>query len=305
MKYLTIGKASDYSDEDILSGKIASAFSREATAINPREEVKKWSSDAVALKGGAVWGFIKKMNPYHDATGAFTSKDKAVSPKNMDMDEGDRLELGGTERALTAMFKARGNDIIKEMKRKQKIAEKTLPKGVRYDIATTGEKLPLENFTKTLGMWAASERSSAERNGLKYGGPHDFVLGEGKEFHVPSSPPPIKIMTPKECFRNSAQMIMDDARFGEGGSYEYVEGFVQGPELPFPILHAWLANKTTGEVVDPTLGWNPTSRYFGVPFKTKFLYRKLSENGYYGLFTNGDFSNKIVLGQDKDYVYKS
>jgi hypothetical protein len=136
---------------------------------------------------------------------------------------------------------------------------------------------------------------------MKYCGTPDFVLQEGKEFKVPATPPKIALMTPKECFKNSATMAVMER--GGSGKYDYVEGYTMDRLLPFPIDHAWLADKQTGEVVDPTLGWRPKAQYFGVKFDKPFVMKKLVQNGHYGLFSDGVMGCPLVLGKDKDYKY--
>lgn len=135
--------------------------------------------------------------------------------------------------------------------------------------------------------------------GVKYGGPQDFVRNEGKEFDVPDKPPKIPLMTPKECYSNAAKTMIH-----EPGKYNYVEGYYTSSHLPFPIEHAWLEDKETGTVVDPTLGWQPKARYIGVAYPRKFVTQKLVKNGYYGIHSDGNTVNDVVLGLDKDYPYK-
>lgn len=162
-------------------------------------------------------------------------------------------------------------------------------RGIRVDAKLEGDPLPVEDLKTVMSVFGG-HRSSME----------SFVLDQGQEFKVPDSPPQIDLMTPKECFKNAAEltaMAFDD-------KYDYVEGFVMDRELPFPIHHAWVSPKGANEVVDPTLGWRPLAAYMGVKMTNKFLRRKLVENGYYGVMTDGIRLNPVVLGEDEDFDYK-
>lgn len=162
-------------------------------------------------------------------------------------------------------------------------------RGIRVDATLEGEVYPMEEFTSMLEFFPDH---SIEH----------FVLQQGRPYEVPKKPPQIDLMTPKECFSNAAQLTA--MTFSDDGKYDYVEGYVIDRKLPFPIHHAWLEDKATGKVVDPTLGWRPTAAYYGVPMKRTYVRRKLLENGYYGIFTDGMRPNDIVLGKDEDFDYK-
>lgn len=173
---------------------------------------------------------------------------------------------------------------------------------MRHDADLTGERLPakdLKSYIDAVGDMQVNNLQGRNIPGVKYGGPHDFVRKEGREFDVPDKPPQIKLMTPKECYSNSAKMMIH-----EPDKYNYVEGYYASGHLPFPIEHAWLEDKATGKVVDPTLGYQPTARYMGVVYPKKYVVHQMVKNGYYGIHSDGNTVNDVVLGLDKDFPYK-
>ena len=190
-------------------------------------------------------------------------------------------------------------NLLNEMKAKQADAEKTgkVPPGCRYDYNNHTTPLPPDSVRNHLLMLSQVVRAPGQTK-LKYYGMADFTAHEGEEFKVPGSPPPIKLQTPKECYRNCANTALSHP-----DKYSYCEGYVRDSGLPFPIEHAWLQDNATKMVVDPTLGWRPHTQYFGVKFDDAFLRKKLLQNGHYGLASNGDIPNDLVLGADKDYKY--
>jgi len=203
-----------------------------------------------------------------------------------------------------ARYSGKQGDWMREHKAKQKEFAKSNPKGLRYDAELTGERLPSEALVGYLKAFAQFQKQNAQQHGLRYGGSEDFVMGEGREFDVPEAPPAIKLGTPKECFSNAVDFIMQKDGLSEKGRYRYVEGYVMSPKLPMAIHHAWVEDTQTGLAIDPTLGWNPKARYYGVSFEPAYLRKKLVEHGYYGLFTGDVMVHDLVLGKDADYKYR-
>lgn len=198
-------------------------------------------------------------------------------------------------------------EMLQEFKREQKEFEKKTGKiGQRFDAVLTGDPLPEKDLAEHIAFLGNFQHKNMlaratpeQKEKLKYGGTADFLLNEGEWFDVPDEPPQIELMTPRECYSNATKMMLKNP-----SRYEYVEGLYASSHLPFPIEHAWLSDKETGKVVDPTLGWQPKSRYFGVAYTKKFVIRKMVDNGYYGIHSNGHMMNDVVLGTDKDYKYK-
>ena len=94
------------------------------------------------------------------------------------------------------------------------------------------------------------------------------VASRGVEYAMPDAAPPIKLLYPKHCYENSMKTALHDSkRFG------YVEGLVFGPGLPMPIPHAWVVDRNSNTVVDPTLGWVQGARYKGFEYSAKAVMR--------------------------------
>ena len=202
-----------------------------------------------------------------------------------------------------------GSDIENQLLTEHKMAQAKFEKetgklGLRHDALLTGDRLPLTDLTGHLDAVAAMQRDNMKEHRIspdqKYGGTADYLQHEGKEFDVPDKPPQIKLGTPKQCYSNAADIA---AGFLKPSGYDYAEGLYASSRLPFPIEHAWLVDKATGKAVDPTLGWQPKARYFGVQYPREFLRKKLMENRYYGLHSDGHMMNKVVFGLDKDMKY--
>lgn len=204
----------------------------------------------------------------------------------------------------TSKYSGKQADWMREHKAKQKAFAKSNPKGIRYDAELNGERVPLSALTEQMKFMAQVQQGNAQQHGVRYGGMEAFVLAKGQEFDVPDSPPAIALMTPKECFANAVKfMDKDGSLYADTSKYQYAEGFVISPRLPFPIHHAWIVNRETGLVIDPTLGWQPKARYFGVAFETPFLRKKLVKQGYYGLLSGDVMVHDLVLGRDSDFDY--
>lgn len=117
-----------------------------------------------------------------------------------------------------------------------------------------------------------------KREGYKYSSSEDLVLKQGKFFTPEKRPENIELGSKKECFANASKLAL--AR----SDLTYVEGYAMiNDRLPLPIAHAWCVDKK-GRVIDNT--WEkPGVSYFGVPFKTSYLAKKLSETGVYGILS--------------------
>lgn len=194
-------------------------------------------------------------------------------------------------------------DMLKDFKDRQKAFTVATGKlGLRYDADLTGERIPEKAVTDYLDAIGDMQVKNLVARGMtdkvKYGGPQDFIRSEGYDFDVPDKPPQIELMTPKNCYGNATITMLRDPT-----KYDYVEGYYMSNHVPFPIEHAWVVDKETHTVVDPTLGWQPTGRYVGVIFPKPFVMKKMRQNKYYGIMSNGVTVTDVVLGIDKDFKY--
>lgn len=138
--------------------------------------------------------------------------------------------------------------------------------------------------------------SMNKREGYKYSSSEDLVLKQGKFFTPETRPADVKLGAKKECFSNAARLAL------ERSNLTYVEGYAMiNDGLPLPIAHAWCVDKK-GRVVDNT--WEkPGVAYFGVPFKTSYLAKKLSETGVYGILSGSVGSSDFLKdGVPSDWI---
>jgi hypothetical protein len=190
----------------------------------------------------------------------------------------------------------------------------------RNEAAKTGKPVPLpDDFKQMSSMEQAWLKGLKQKDGVRSDADLDgqpmtadevrdaiapmasvgalakYVLKAGKAMDVPTRAPNIKLGAPKECFMNATKLMMDDP-----SKYEYTEGYMVSARVPFPVHHAWVVDKATGEVVDPTLGWVPGAGYFGIRISTKDVYKSMSETKYYGVLTdgrNGGFSPFVMRAE--------
>lgn len=129
----------------------------------------------------------------------------------------------------------------------------------------------IEFLDNHVQMFRGMNRATAK---WPYNSMYDFILFHGREW----APHEIKDRMPmgksRECFLNAALAVMahDDLT--------YVEGLAIPTTVAIPIRHAWLVDNR-GRVVDRT--WTPVGHaYFGVPFKTEYVCRRLAKYVYAG-----------------------
>lgn len=255
--------------------------------------------DALRNRENVDAGFVEKGFAYFDSGAGLQWTVEKFDPSQPRDPKG--VPTGGQ---WASKYSGKQADWMREHKAKQKAFAKSNPKGIRYDAELTGERVPLSALTEQMQFMAQVQQGNAGKHGVRYGGMEAFVLAKGQEFDVPDSPPAITLMTPKECFSNAVKfMDKDGSLYADTSKYQYAEGFVMSPRLPFPVHHAWVVNRETGLVIDPTLGWQPKARYFGVAFDNTFLRKKLVKQGYYGLLSGDVMVHDLVLGRDPDFDY--
>ena len=159
-------------------------------------------------------------------------------------------------------------------------------------ISTKSDKALFESVKQMADIFSTMNK----REGYKYSSSEDLVLKQGKFFTPEKRPDGIELGPKKECFANAAKLAL------ERSNLTYVEGYAMvNDRLPLPIAHAWCVDKK-GRVVDNT--WEkPGVAYFGVPFKTSYLAKKLSETGVYGILSGSVGSSDFLKdGVPSDWI---
>lgn len=150
-------------------------------------------------------------------------------------------------------------------------------------MSTKSDKMLHDTVEQMADIFSAMNK----REGYKYSSSEDLVLKQGKFFTPEKRPENIELGPKKECFENASKLAL------ERSDLTYVEGYAMvNDRLPLPIAHAWCVDKK-GRVVDNT--WeNPGVSYFGVPLKTGYLAKKLSETGVYGILSGSVGSSDFL-----------
>lgn len=111
-----------------------------------------------------------------------------------------------------------------------------------------------------------------------------FTLKHGREWKAApfKERSPIRRGVPKQCFANCQGILLKLFKKGQHEAYTYVEGYASSGNLDFtfPVLHAWLTDQD-GNVIDPTWGNPEKSIYFGVPFKTDYVFDLIEKSKQY------------------------
>lgn len=98
----------------------------------------------------------------------------------------------------------------------------------------------------------------------------------------------------KNCFQNACSLVIDDP------GLIYCEGIAfSGGRYSIPVSHAWVIDPVDGRVIDNT--WQQLSHlsdpdYFGVPFKSDYLFQVVSDKGSYGLIDNWEGNYPLLNG---------
>jgi len=104
----------------------------------------------------------------------------------------------------------------------------------------------------------------------------------------PAAPVPAGVSMGRmgECYKNATQLAM------QSSNYDFVEGIAYVPsQSPLGFQHAWVVDRTTGKVIDPTWPYRSDLRYYGVAYDKKKYMKMASRAKFYG-----------VLGSDRAVV---
>lgn len=113
---------------------------------------------------------------------------------------------------------------------------------------------------------------------------YQFLLKFGRDCPVGPHSFAGRRATPHQCYRNAGLLAYRQPRL------TYVEGKVS--TYGVPLDHAWCIDPD-GVVIDPTLEGGLVREYFGVPFRTDYMWAATTANGYYGLL-DGLYAGRTV-----------
>jgi hypothetical protein len=128
-------------------------------------------------------------------------------------------------------------------------------------------------------MDAMSSRNRPQEE-LAHGSMYELILENGRFFTPPQGPgvpEDVRAGPKKECYRNTANNV--------SGEYAYTEGYASVEGLPLAFEHAWLTTKD-GRVINPTWTDGRGTAYFGVPLNNRWMWRKVSDSGTWGVLHN-------------------
>ena len=129
-------------------------------------------------------------------------------------------------------------------------------------------------LTEYLDSWILLREKMEKPEGLKYSSYEELVKTEGTLWDDPD-----KIVRDlngpiKNCYENSLLYALDNDLL-------YCEGYAYGSVIP--VMHAWVLNPETGEVIETT--WRePGTEYFGVALDPYEAFDLMGD--YYGLLAN-------------------
>lgn len=143
---------------------------------------------------------------------------------------------------------------------------------------------------------------TSTRKGWAYGCLESLVVGAG--FHtvcVPGVSGGVTPMDARECYRNAWEVALANPNM------IYTEGYAFA--FSHAIDHAWLTDRTTGEVVDPTwatvrAAYSQKTRdaegpggveYLGVRFSKRFLGERIRKHRTFGLLTSLHLAKNDML----------
>ena len=129
-----------------------------------------------------------------------------------------------------------------------------------------------------------------------------FVLKHGKHYQKRQLPRGISLGQKGHCYANAYFLALGNRQF------TYVEGIARtheskpfknfGPNCYIPFPHAWCCDPN-GYVVDPTWGDSGGIEYFGVAFRTRFVWDLVSDLGRWTLIRRECLHRIVDLPKDR------
>lgn len=121
-----------------------------------------------------------------------------------------------------------------------------------------------------------------------------YYLGLGREYTPAPLPKGMVQGTPRQCYMNAGELALSEFR-----GLRYAEGYACCT-VPVPVHHAWLVDDQ-GRAFDPTWGYVPEARYFGVVFRPDALADFISTSRVWGVFSEG-FTQELLEREFESYL---
>lgn len=148
------------------------------------------------------------------------------------------------------------------------------------------------------GWRSLANLSNLDVPGDRFVNPEDIVITYGRRFGSNIAlPNGFDRGEAKMCFGNTAEKLLDLMHLPHDPDWCYVEGFAASKTVGFPIMHAWLANRS-GDVIDLTWDYQPGEAfYFGIPFSDQYVMSTVKRTGFYGLLVPGEMYNEELFAK--------
>lgn len=149
----------------------------------------------------------------------------------------------------------------------------------RWGSGNTTNGQAYKDLDTMLSFFAKAQ--SARKSDLKYKSEHELVMKLGKKYETKPLPKDLKRGKPKLCYENASKIAIS-----QPDKYDYVEGFAitktsSGYEIPIPIGHAWLVDKSDGKAIEVT--WQEQgAAYKGIEVNRTYLAQTLIDTETYG-----------------------
>ena len=148
----------------------------------------------------------------------------------------------------------------------------------------------MENFARNLAKKQGHEFHSAKFTCIE-----TMILKEGLYF----------MGQRMDCPIEKDSNVYENARKHFTTDYIYIEGIAMRENYQTPVLHAWLVNKKTGAIFDPTWG-NEGLAYAGVAFSKPFVDHTINDWQSNAIFDeeSDNTTHMLFAGLSSDAFYK-
>lgn len=135
----------------------------------------------------------------------------------------------------------------------------------------------IEGYLQSI-IWLHEQHIKAHQDEWAHPCYEHLVLNEGRLFDTNPRPKGVRQRKMKMCFMNALNFALKDL-----DRYAYVEGYANHI---IATQHAWVFDRETGELIDPTWKEQETNVYYGIEFPFAYVLSCLERTGYYGILGN-------------------